>query len=74
MPSMVALLPVVSVHLAARLLSHRLRIRRFDLAHRHHLDLRIALVRLDCAGDADHFALKCDGPAVTRQFRSSRDV
>jgi len=38
---------VANVHLAARLMSDRPRIRPFDLAHRQHLDLRFAPVQLD---------------------------
>jgi len=47
---------------AARVLSNRQRIRPFDLTHREHLDLRLPLIQIDCAGDTDNLSLERDGP------------
>jgi hypothetical protein len=51
-----------------------LRIGFFDLALRHHLDLRLPLVQFDCARDPDDLPLQRRSPAIAGHFRGSRYV
>ena len=48
--------------------SLRRRIQAFDLIFRHYFDLRLPLVKFDCADDADDSPLESGDPLVSRYF------
>ena len=48
--------------------SLRRRIQAFDLIFRHYFDLRLPLVKFDCADDADDSPLERGDPLVSRYF------